>query len=329
MKKSKLTIATIITFFLMIASNSVNAQLQQDSKYGFKINIPADWSKSSSMDGNDKVYDYYSADQNAAIQLRVFEAGGVVTTEMLAQIFEENMLSAGTQKLSLKNHPMNGIPCKQGVYLMDYSGVEVGLSAYYFSQNNKCYILTAIIPSSMIQQKGAEMKQILKSFMIDGFEAPANIVKEDKKPTGLSGLLGGTTNIQKSPANINSGKAKQFEMQGHYAFDFKLGKVLTFAASTGEGFAMFGGCDGLPELTGKFIITNQNSFKNTTSWNNAALSKAGRHERKRVPFNKVCICELRDGSYAKFMLISEKQDRYDSGCSRTITFQIEYPVSIY
>ena len=327
MKKIKVSCLAIL--LLLFFNNQSFAQWQQDSQYDFKIDIPTNWSKNSYMDGTDKVYDYMSADENTAVQLRAFEGGSGITTDILAQLYEENMLTAGTQKLSLKDHPMNGIPCKQGVYLMDYNGIEVGLSAYYFSQNNNCYILTAIIPSSMIQQKGEELIQILKSFMIDGFEKPANIVKEEKKPTGLSGLMGGTTNIQKPPANINSGNAKQFEMQGHYAFDFKLDKVLTFAASTGEGFAMFGGCDGLPELTGKFIITNQNSFKNTTSWNNTALSKTERHKRKRVPFNMVCICELRDGSYAKFIIISEKQDRHDSGCSRTITFQIEYPASIY
>jgi len=192
MKRNSFLNITISTILLVLMSTSLFAQWQQDSKYGFKINIPGDWNKNSYVDGTDQVYDYMSADENIAIQLRAFEASAGFTTELLAQVYEESMLPAGTQKLSLDSYTTtNGIPSKKGVYLIDYNGTEVGLSALYIVQNNIGYVLTALIPSSMVQQRGEELKQVVKSFTIDGFTAPTNTAKQNGKSSGLSGLTGG------------------------------------------------------------------------------------------------------------------------------------------
>ncbi len=434
MKTSKSLNILSVAMLVALLSNNLLAQWQHDSKYGFKIKIPSSWSKNSYMDGTDKVYDYMSADQNTAIQLRAFDAGEGFTTTLLAQVYEENMLPAGTKKLSLNNHTtINGIPCKKGVYLLDYNGNEVGLSALYIVENNKGYVLTAIIPSSMIQQKGEELKQIVKSFSIDGFEA-----KTDNKPSGLGGLLGGTSsNVFKinsitltdqidaynnalNPTNSfntktneifavvkYTGKAKtdltvswiydewnrtvstddfaftdntggtgvvsltkptndwpvgnytiKFEMgdktirklsftiskqssnpggsvgslnnqtitiKSHYAYDFKLGKVLTFAQSTGDGFALYGGCEGKPAVEGKIIVTNQSDFNKATTWDKTKLSNVNRTQKTLIPFNKVCIFGLRDGTYGKFMFLSETKAENNGRCVRTITFLSEYP----
>jgi len=204
MKRSKYLNVTVITLLIVMMSINLNAQWQKDSKYGFKINIPADWTKSSSMDGNDKVYDYYSADQNVAIQLRVFEAGEGVTTDMLAQIYEQHLLPEGTQKQSLENHTSkNGILGKQGAYILNYNGIEVTMGSFYTVQNNKGYVLTVMIPSNMREQKGQEIRQITQSFIIDGFEVTNDIVKEEKKPSGLGGLMGGTSKTNNQSKNNN------------------------------------------------------------------------------------------------------------------------------
>ena len=103
---------TILAFVLLISfSFSVGkafAQWQTDSKYKFKIKLPSGWTQTSHMDGSDKVYDFQSADNNAAVQLRVFEANPQVTTQLLAQIYEQKMLPQGTQKQSLTNHTTSG-----------------------------------------------------------------------------------------------------------------------------------------------------------------------------------------------------------------------------
>lgn len=190
----------LILFFAWFSEHAI-AQLQQDSKYGFKINIPTDWSKKVYMDGTDKVWDFYSPDQNAAIQLRAFEAtDSRITIDLMAQIYEQTMLPAGSQKQSLVDHTtVNGIPGKQGLYSFDYNGNQVNLAAFYTLQNEKAYILTAIIPTSMIEAKGDEIKAITHSFLIDGFESQAVVSAQN-----TSGLMGGLSQKLSKMGSQNS-----------------------------------------------------------------------------------------------------------------------------
>ncbi len=227
MKRVRKAAVMVIGLFLMFMSINAFAQWQEDSKYGFKIKLPNNWSKNSFMDGNDKVYDYYSPDQNAAIQLRVFEAGSGVTTDILAQVYEESMLPEGTKRESLNDHTnVNGIPGKQGVYVMNYNGNEVYLSAFYTVQNNNGYVLTVIIPTSMIEQKGEEVKEITRSFSLKGFQSSQNTNsisgggagKPNKKPAGLGGIMGGTT-MGGSTNQSSSGSASvPGDISGRYTF---------------------------------------------------------------------------------------------------------------
>jgi len=75
MKTRKLSVSFLLFIILLINTTNSYSQWQNDYKYKFKINIPSDWTIKSHIDGSDKIYDYSSADQNVAIQLRVFEAG--------------------------------------------------------------------------------------------------------------------------------------------------------------------------------------------------------------------------------------------------------------
>jgi hypothetical protein len=148
------------------------------------------------MDGTDKVFDYYSPQQTAAIQLRVFDATAELTTNLLAVVYEETMLPQETQKMGLTDHTtVNGIPGKQGLYIVNYNGNEVNIANFYTVQNNKGYVLSAIIPTVAIEQSGAEVKGITHSFIIDGFEPAAKVEKQNKRPGGTGGIggLGGST----------------------------------------------------------------------------------------------------------------------------------------
>lgn len=190
--RNLITISFLIAFIFTI--NTLQAKWYVDHDFKFKIDVPANWSSNSYMDGTDKIYDFYSPDENIAIQVRAFQAGAGVTTDVLAQVYEENMLPAGTQKQSLDEHTSkNGIPGKLGIYTAKYNGIDITMSAFYTVQNGFGYAVTVIVPTSMLQQKSPEIKSVTQSFIIEGFEPQEEITQqEEKKPSGLSGLLGGT-----------------------------------------------------------------------------------------------------------------------------------------
>lgn len=178
MKKNNLKVFALSLIMVFVFTGSF-AQWQVDNSYRFKINVPSNWSKKSYIDGTDKVYDFYSADENAAIQLRVFQADSRVTTGLLAQVYEQSNLPAGTNKQSLTNYTsVNGIPGKQGLYTLNYNGNLVNMAVFYTVQNNIGYVLSAMIPSNMIAQKGEEVKRITQSFSIDGFGNNTSIAKQ-------------------------------------------------------------------------------------------------------------------------------------------------------
>lgn len=284
MKTIKLSGLIMLLMMFVFISNKTYSQWQQDSKYKFKINIPADWSKSSSMDGTDKIYDYYSADQNAAIQIRVFEAGGGVTTDMLAQIYEKNYLPAGTQKQSLENHTSkNGVSGKHGAYIIDYNGTKVAMNTFYTVQNDIGYVLNAIIPTSMLEQKGKEVGQITKSFIIDGFEKAVVIAREPEKPKkGLSGLLGGTSKNNNSNNNQKNNTS--------------LGGSTSSGISSG---GISGGSNNInrDDVVGRYNFSHRSDGKNMTNYHYILINENGTYVEKYQPKNSGDYIGGHDGKW--------------------------------
>jgi len=204
MKKAGLLIALVF----IVGITQLSAKWYIDRQFKCRINVPDSWSSNSFMDGTDKVYDFYSPDNNIAIQLRAFSAGNQVTTDLLVQIYEEQMLPAETKKSGLFDKvSKNGIPGKQGIYTSKYNGIDVAMSAFYAVQNDYGYVLLVIVPTNMMEQKTPEVKKVTKTFMVDGFSAPntqahspKKIKPEPSRSKGLAGLSGlaGNTNASSS-----------------------------------------------------------------------------------------------------------------------------------
>jgi len=174
--RTKIRLNLVLISFIFLFQFPVLAQWQTDATYGMKINIPSNWTKKAYMDGTDQVYEYYSADQNVALQLRAFRADASLTVDMLIQVYEQAMLPAGTQRQSLNDHiSVQGIRGKQAVYAMDYNGNGVAMAAFYTLQKGNAYVLTAIIPNQFLEQKSNEVKNITQSFTINGI-APVHAV---------------------------------------------------------------------------------------------------------------------------------------------------------
>ncbi|PLX13430.1 MAG: hypothetical protein C0598_03640 [Marinilabiliales bacterium] len=166
MNRSQIVSIAVLAFMLLIV-NGLNAQWQTDIDYDFKIKVPTNWSKNVYFDGTDKVYDFYSPDENAAVQMRTFEAPAGLTLDLLVGVYEEQMIPAGAFKEGVKNHvSVTGIPGKQASYSFNYNGNQVGMGVFYAIQNGKAYVISAIIPVSMLEQKAVEVKSITQSFQL-------------------------------------------------------------------------------------------------------------------------------------------------------------------
>ncbi len=209
-------IRSLLLVLFSLNCSGLLCQWQFDNEYNFKINIPHSWNTNSYADGTDKVYDFYGPDENSAIQLRVFHTDGNLTSEVLSQVYEENMLPQGTKKESLVAHTSkNGIPGQQGVYIVNFNGNDVAMSSFFTVQNRIGYVLTAMIPTSLLEQKSDEVKQITQSFIIDGYENHTADQTFNNKPSGIDGLVGGKSNntVSGSGASCNGSSSMSYEGQ--------------------------------------------------------------------------------------------------------------------
>ncbi len=182
-------LSLVITIFMSV---QLMAQNIVDTQWGFRVNVPSSWSQKNYMDGSDKVYDLYSADQNAATSIRIFNITEQITYELLIPIYEKNMLASAT-RLELKDlTSKNGIPGKQGIYSMDYNGNKVDIAVFYTLQNSKAYILTILVASSLAENYRADIQFISTSFKIDG------VGNTSQSSSGLSGLASKVQNQNSS-----------------------------------------------------------------------------------------------------------------------------------
>ncbi len=270
--RNLITISFLIAFAFSV--NTLQAKWYVDHEFKFKIDVPASWSSNSYMDGTDKIYDFYSPDENIAIQVRAFEAGAEVTTDILAQVYEENMLPAGTQKQSLEDHTSkNGIPGKLGIYTTQYNGIDITISAFYTVQNGYGYAVTVFVPTSMLQQKSPEIKSVTQSFIIEGFESQEVITQqEEKEPSGLNGLLGGTKNNDDQttvPADITGrynfiSRSDGKSMVNYHYIQINSNGTYSEKYNPKNSGSYVGGTDGSWKVNGnQLILTHQGGLSDT------------------------------------------------------------------
>lgn len=190
---------SLLTLLLLLVSSGANAKWYIDKQYKFKINVPDNWSAKNYLEGTDKVYDFTSPDDNVAIQLRAFNAEEGITTNLIAELFDEEFTSQGGTKLSLADDELNGIPGKLGVYKNKYEQNEVALVTFATVQNNIGYIFLIIVPVDIFDQKVQETDAILNTFTILDDN---NQIAQEEKPKGLGGISCDKINDQ-HPADNN------------------------------------------------------------------------------------------------------------------------------
>lgn len=173
-------IKSISLFVLMtLFSLSINAEEQRNYTFGTRIDIPSNWSKKTSENQGDKIYDYYSPDQNLSIQMRLFVMDEVLSVDDVVASYEKNILPAGTQRESLVDHTsVNGISGKQGIYIVKHNNYELAVAIFYVKKVEKVYILSAIVPTNLLQERSSELKAITNTFVIDGYQNKASQTSE-------------------------------------------------------------------------------------------------------------------------------------------------------
>ncbi|MDA3905465.1 MAG: hypothetical protein PF484_05255 [Bacteroidales bacterium] len=208
--KSILYLGAIIG--LMFISITLNAKDIDDKQYKFKITVPDHWKSNNAMDGTDKVYDFLSPDEMAFIQLRAFKASPGLSIDLLVEVYEENYLPKGSQRVDLVNKTStNGIPGKNGTYLVSDNGFDVGISVFYVIQNGQGYTLSVIIPTTMTAYYEKDVKSIAQSFVIPGYERRSKVEESSSGLGGLSSNEGGLGGMNNATTNAISDEIEPFK----------------------------------------------------------------------------------------------------------------------
>jgi len=315
--------------FLMITSAS-SAQWHVEETFKYKINVPAGWNKNSSMEGSDKILDLTNPDGYIAIQIRTFEVDETVTAQQLANVFDKKLIAEGSIQLNMSDEYLNGIPGVKGVYNNSYGDTNMGIITFFFTRNLVGYLIFTVIPAGQFSIKTDEADLVLNTFTILPDNNYVNHLA-GKHNKGKQRTVNQSIRIEDKSDNLKGSSShskqgfKQITIKSHQAYNFKTGRIENLTEFTGDGFMIFSRCGLDPEVGGKYIITSYSNFNDVSQWNRQALAKVQRHDRKILPMNKVCIYQLLDGSYARFMFTSALLDK--ELCNHTMTCKIQYPVN--
>jgi len=138
------------------------AQWLTDQTFGFKIQVPSNWTKESKMDGTDKVYDFLDPSQNLFIEVRAFKAAGI-TCDQIVQVFENQYLSTAN-RLAFDNYTLNNTAGKFAGYTMNVDGLNVGIGAFYAVKNGIGYVIWSMIETQYYNQYSQKGDAVMNTF---------------------------------------------------------------------------------------------------------------------------------------------------------------------
>jgi hypothetical protein len=255
MKKITISIALFLLTTIILSQNIV------DKQWGFKLDVPSSWSQKDYMDGPDKVYDFYSADQNAGFSIRIFTITSPITYEILIPVFEQNIFPSAT-RLALKDlTSKNGIPGKQAMYSMDNNGNKIDIAVFYTLQNSKGYVFSALVVSDIAENYKNDILSTTASFTIDGVGKNPYAVR-DERPSGLGTIIGAASSSNSSAFKlVNITLTDQID-----ANDNVLNPTNKFSTKTEEIFAVIKSQGSTNDLIISWVYDNSNRTFNTDTY---------------------------------------------------------------
>lgn len=174
----------IFILFVMISS-LLSAQWVTDHSYGFKINVPSDWSREAKLDGTDKIHDFVHPSNNIFLEVRAFKADISVTPDAIAQVFENQYLT-NANRVAFEDYTLNNTPGKFAGYTMNVDGLEVGIGTFYAVKNGFGYVLWTMIETRFYHQYSAISDDVLNTFTtISASASKAIVIKSPFKITNM------------------------------------------------------------------------------------------------------------------------------------------------
>jgi len=159
------TIQWILGILLIASMFSVQAAgtTYTDSKFGFKINVPAGWQQNHYDDGQDRMFAMVSPDENVAIRVRAVALGQTVSLDVLRQLYEQYSIP-GAQFAGSEQGDLNGLQGLIAGYRWSYNNTPVIVGAFLGIENNVAYFVSSIIPELLFQARTPEADSITNTF---------------------------------------------------------------------------------------------------------------------------------------------------------------------
>lgn len=172
----------------------------EDPQMKFKISVPNNYQTNEFWDGTDKIHAFVSRDQNVAVRVRTIPVQANITTEMIVQVFSQNIIK-GAQQIVNQSYTLNGMNGVMAAYKWKYNKINVVIGAFYTIQNNFAYVVWTMVPENLLAKRNAESDAITNSFVV----LNGNSQTSAPAQSGGLGSLGGLGNNQvamEQPANI-------------------------------------------------------------------------------------------------------------------------------
>lgn len=179
MIKTKWTLSTLIVIFIL--TGTLFAGTYKDPDYKFQI-IPSNgWQTKAYFDGEERLFDAMSPDQNLMVRVRAIHLPYAIPMEALRGSYEKKALS-GTAPYREEPVVLNGVAGKSYSYHWQYKGNPLNVVTWFSILPDMAYIVTQIVPESMLSTRGPEARQIIHSFQSTAPGAVTKSIKQTPQP---------------------------------------------------------------------------------------------------------------------------------------------------
>ncbi len=191
MIKTKWTFSILIVIFIL--TGTLSAGTYKDSDYKFQITPANNWQTKAYFDGNERLFDAMSPDQNLMVRVRAIHLPNAVPMDAIRRVYEQKLMS-GTAPYKNQSVVLNGIAGKSYSYHWLYNGNRLNVVTWFSILPDMAYIVTQIIPETLMSTRGPEAIQIIDSFQSTASGAakkvikqkPAPLVAKEKKPAPIA-----------------------------------------------------------------------------------------------------------------------------------------------